>query len=107
MTLIFVPLAVYFYYKAVEDKKYLYALISGILFILVILTHEATPIILFLAITLFTIVLTLLRRDIRFIKGYAAFLLIPVVVTGLTLLILFIITPQLNTKYTKLQFLNY
>ena len=47
MALIFVPLAVYFYYKSVEDKKYLYALISGILFILVVLTHQATIIVYF------------------------------------------------------------
>lgn len=93
MALIFAPLVIYFYYKSVLDKNYLYALISGIMFILVVLTHQATILILFLVITAVTLVLGFLRRDIRFFTSYAFFLLIPVAVGGLVMIALFLMAP--------------
>ena len=49
--MIMVPMAVYLYYKSVMDEKYKYALIASLLFLVVILTHQATTLILFLIIT--------------------------------------------------------
>lgn len=93
MALIFVPLAVYFYYKSVEDKNYLYALVSGIFFVLTLVTHYATTLILFLVITAVAIVLGILRRNIRYFISYATFLLIPVVAGGIVVIALFLMEP--------------
>ena len=42
MAIIFVPLAIYLYYQSIVTEKYKYALIGSFLFLLVILTHQAT-----------------------------------------------------------------
>lgn len=75
MALIFALLVVYFYWKSVEEKKYSYALISGLMFILVVLTHQATILIMFLVITAITLILGIIRMDIKYFISYALFLI--------------------------------
>lgn len=79
MALIFVPLVIYFYYKSVEDKNYLYALLAGILFLMVVATHQATTLILFLIITSVAVVTGILCKKIRFFTSYIMFLIIPLI----------------------------
>ncbi|AEG18367.1 glycosyltransferase family protein [Methanobacterium paludis] len=93
MALIFVPLVVYFYYKSVMDEKYKYALLSSFLFLLVILTHQATTLILFLVITSIVLVLGILRRKIRFFTSYFVFLALPVIVAALTVVAIWFVSP--------------
>ncbi|HBN06081.1 MAG TPA: 6-pyruvoyl tetrahydropterin synthase, partial [Bacteroidales bacterium] len=78
MALIFIPLALYFYYKSVEDKKYLYALLSGFMFLIVLATHQAATMILFLIITAVAVLMTLSRRKFKFFVNYLVFLAVPV-----------------------------
>ncbi len=77
MALIFVPLAVYFYYNSVENKNYLYALLAGIMFLVVVATHQATTLVLFLVITSIALVSGILRKNSRFFTSYMMFLVIP------------------------------
>lgn len=93
MALIFLPLAVYFYYKSVKDKNYSFALISGFMFILIVVTHQAAILCSFLIITAIMIVLTLFSRNIRYFTNYLVFLLIPVAAAGLVLLGLSLMMP--------------
>lgn len=76
LALIFLPLSAYFYYRSLKDNLLKYAFISGILFIIIILTHQAAGLILFLIITSFTVVELVLYHNIRVIKNYGAFILL-------------------------------
>lgn len=93
MALIFIPLAVYCYYKSVEDKKHLYAFISGFMFLIVLATHQAATMILFLVITAVAVVMTLVRRKIRFFTSYLAFLSVPIGFGLLATAMVFLIAP--------------
>ncbi|MCE7698061.1 MAG: 6-pyruvoyl tetrahydropterin synthase, partial [Methanobacterium paludis] len=94
MALIFAPLAVYFYYKSVTDKKYKYAVLSSFLFLLVILTHQAATLILFLVITSIALILGILRRKIRFFTSYLMFLALPVGIAALTIAAIWVVSPD-------------
>jgi len=93
MALVFLPLSVYFYYKSVKDKKYLFALISGFMFILMVLTHQAATLCSFLIITAIMIVLTVVSRNIRYINSYLVFLLVQAAAAGLIVLGLSLTSP--------------
>lgn len=94
MALVFIPLVVYYYYKSINDKNYLYALISGILFIFVVLTHQAATLIIFLVITAIGIVLILFRREFRFLMSYAFFLSVPIILGILGIFIISLMNPN-------------
>jgi len=83
MALIFVPLVIYLYYRALNSKNYKYALLSSILFLIVILTHQETTLLLFTIITTITVVIGLLNRELKFLKrilkNYALFLSLPLI----------------------------
>ena len=83
LALIFVPLVIYFYYRAINSKTYKYALLSSLLFFIVILTHQETTLILFTVVTIITVVTGLLNREITFLKrilkNYALFLSLPLI----------------------------
>jgi hypothetical protein len=98
MALIFMPLAVYFYYKSVMDKKYKYALISSLLFLLVILTHQATTLILFLVVTSIALILGILRRKIRFFTSYIMFLAVPMIIVILAATEILVVSPDFIQK---------
>lgn len=91
LALIFIPLAVYLYYKSIDKKIIKYSLISGFLFLLVISTHSAASLCLFLVITSFTILDLILKRDISTLKNYGAFLvfLVALIICGIIILFLF------------------
>lgn len=93
MALIFIPLAVYCYYKSVEDKKHFYAFLSGFMFLIVLATHQAATMILFLVITAVAVVMTLLRRNIRFFTSYLAFLSVPIGFGVLATAVVFLMAP--------------
>ncbi len=79
LALIFLPLAVYFYYYSLKEKSLKYATLAGSLFIFVLLIHQLAPVVLFVVITAFTIVELILYRNIHVVKNYGAFLLLPLV----------------------------
>jgi 4-amino-4-deoxy-L-arabinose transferase-like glycosyltransferase len=90
LALIFLPLAVYFYYRSINEGILKYALIAGFMFVLTLLTHLVAPEVLFLVITIFTIITLILNRNISVLKNYGAFLsfLIILLIVGLTALLL-------------------
>lgn len=75
LALIFLPLAVYFYYRSVENKNLKYALIAGILLIIIAATHQAALLCLFVIISALTITELVLYRNVSIFKNYGAFLL--------------------------------
>lgn len=76
LALIFLPLAVYFYYISLKDGNLKYALISGLMLVLILLIHPAAPQILLLIVTAFTILALILNRDLGVLKNYGAFFVI-------------------------------
>ena len=98
LVLILVPLAVYTFYKSVMDEKYSYALISSLLFLIVIFTHQATTLILFLVITAIAIILGVYRRKIRFFTSYAVYLSLPIIIALLGFVAALLIAPAFVSK---------
>ncbi|MGP8189770.1 MAG: hypothetical protein ACLQG5_07640 [Methanobacterium sp.] len=94
LALIFLPLSVYFYYFSLKEKSFIYAVLAGFLFILIILIHPAAPIVLFSIISAVTIVELFFYRNIRVFKNYIAFLLLPVLLFVIGLVGLFVIFPH-------------
>jgi len=78
LALIFFPLSVYFYYYSLKEKSLKYAIIAGSLLILILLIHQTAPLILFLVISIFTLIELIVYRNIRVFKNYGAFLLLPI-----------------------------
>ncbi len=91
LALIFLPLAVYLYYRSVKEGVLKYALIAGLMLILIISIHLAAPLCLFLIITAFTVLELILSKKIGILKNYGAFLisLIILAIVGLITLSLF------------------
>lgn len=98
LAMIFVPLAIYFYYKSATSKEYKYALISSFLFLLVILTHQATTLILLVTVTAITIITALIKRDKIFVYIYPLFLSIPLIIGVLLSLAALVIAPSFVAK---------
>ena len=90
LALIFLPFAVYFYYRSLDEGVLKYAFISGFMFILTILTHLVAPEVLFLVITAFTIITLILNKNVSVLKNYGAFLsfFIILLIAGLVALLL-------------------
>lgn len=90
LALIFLPIAVYLYYRSIKEGILKYALISGFIFILTVSIHPAAPLCLFLVVTSFTILGLILNRDINILKSYGAFLifLISLIIMGIITLLL-------------------
>jgi len=84
MALIIFPIAVYFFYLSLKRNTYKYALISGILLIIMVFIHQGAAFLLFLTLTIYTIVAVILNRDVHIIKKYLAWVLPPVFI-GLVL----------------------
>lgn len=95
LALIFIPLAVYLYYHSFKNKNIKTAFFGGILFILVILTHQAATLCLSLIITSITIMELAIYRKICVLKNFFSFLL-PLIFIGITgVVIIQIWAPQL------------
>ncbi len=95
LALIFLPLAILFYYYSLKEKSLKYAIVAGILFILILLTHQAAPIVLFLVITAFTVVELIFYRKISVFKSYGGFLLLPLAMLVLGVIGLFTLFPNI------------
>lgn len=95
LALIFLPLAVYFYYRSIKEGVLKYALIAGFMFILTILIHPIVPRIIFLLITAFTIINLLWDKNLKVLKNYSAFLLILITLAIGGLIIISILNPSL------------
>ena len=98
MALIIVPLVVYTYYCSITYNKYKYSIIASFLFLLIILTHQATTLLIFLIITSIAIILGILRRQTKFFTNYALFLSIPVLTALLASIIVLIVSPSYIDK---------
>ena len=94
MALIIVPLVVYTYYCSITYNKYKYALIGSFLFLLIILTHQATTLIIFLIITSLAFILGILRRQTKFFTNYILFLSIPILSAILIFIGALIVAPN-------------
>ncbi len=95
LALIFLITGVFFYYKSVNENKNLFALISGLLFILVVLTHQAATLILFLIITSITLVSIIAYRKVKFLKMYFIWL-VPIVILIIGIIVsIFVLSPEL------------
>jgi len=91
LALIFLPLAVYFYYNSVQTKNIRYAFVAGILMLVIAATHQAALLCLFVIISAFTFVEVLVYRKLVIFKNYGAFLsaMLLLVVAGVLALALF------------------
>ena len=98
MAIIFVPLAIYMYYQSIVTEKYKYALIGSFLFLLVILTHQATTNILLLVITSITIVLGILNRKKIYLISYALFLSVPLIAALILSIVSLLLFPHFAHK---------
>lgn len=67
--IIFVPIAIYMFYKAITTRNYLYTIITSFLFLVILATHQSTTSLLFLILSAITLVLTILKRDSIYIKN--------------------------------------
>lgn len=95
LALIFLPLSVYFYYISITEKTLKYAVISGILFILVCLSHQAAILCLILVIIAFTLLEIILSRKITVLKNFGAFLSVGIILGIIGLIMLLILKPEL------------
>jgi len=98
LAIIFVPLAIYFYYKSSISKNYKFAILSSLMFLLVILTHQATTLILFLIITAITVVVGIINRDKYFLYLYPLFLSLPLIIGVIVSAVALIFAPGFVSK---------
>jgi hypothetical protein len=91
LALVLLPLGIYFYYKSLTDKKYSYALLSGLILILMFTIHRMVPLALIVVVTLFTLYVILKDKDLNAISHYIvwAFMAFLVIFGILVLLILY------------------
>lgn len=101
LALIFLPLSVYFYYYSIKEKSFKYALLAGFLLIFTLLIHQVVPIILFLLITVFTLLELIAYRNVKVLKNYGAFLLLPLVALVLGVGILSALFPDTFSHFTS------
>ncbi|AIS32110.1 MAG: hypothetical protein PHY53_02335 [Methanobacterium formicicum] len=91
LALIFIPLAVYLYYRSIQDKKLKMAILGGLLFILVIGTHQAATLCLGLTIITITLMELVVYRDFKVLGNFVSFflLLMGIVIAGVVALQIF------------------
>lgn len=75
LAIIFFIFSVYFYYISISKKIMKYALISGILLLLTLLTHQVAPLILILVISSFTLLELIIYKNRSILKNYCVFIL--------------------------------
>lgn len=95
LALIFLPLAVYFFYNSVENKKLKYAFIAGILMLVIAATHQAALLCLFVVISALTFVELLVYRRLVILKNYVAFLSSMLILVLVLVLALALVKPDL------------
>lgn len=95
LALIFLPLAVYFYYQSLENKNLKTAFLGGILLIIVILTHQGATLCLILPIIAITIFELIVYKNINVLKNFTSFFLAIILIIVAGLISLQIIAPQM------------
>ncbi|ADZ08648.1 hypothetical protein Metbo_0396 [Methanobacterium lacus] len=95
LALIFLPLAVYFYYSSVKNRKLKYAFIAGILMLIVAATHQAALLCLFIVISSMTIVDILFYRELSIFKNYGAFISSMLILAVAVVIALALFKPEL------------
>lgn len=95
LALIFTPLAIYLYYLSIKESTLKYALISGILFLLVIASHQAAILCLVLVIGAFTLLELVIHRNLNVFKNLGVFFLFLIILISLGLILLLILKPDL------------
>ena len=95
LALIFLPLAVYFYYNSVKKRSLKYAFIAGLLMIIIAATHQAALLCLFVIISAITLVELIMYRNLEIFKNYGAFLLSMLIILVLGVAGLAVLRPEL------------
>lgn len=95
LALIFLPLAVYLYYKSLKDKNLKIALLGGILLIVVMATHQAATLCLVLAITSITLMELVVYKNFKALGNFISFFMVIIAIGIAGLISLQIIAPQL------------
>lgn len=95
LALIFIPLTVYLYYHSIKNKNIKTAFFGGVIFIIIILTHQAATLCLSLIITSITIMELSIYREINVFKNFASFLLPLIFMAIAGVIIIQIWAPQL------------
>jgi hypothetical protein len=95
LALIFLPLAVYLYYRSIEDKQLKMAILGGLMLILVIGTHHAATLCLSIIIMAITIIELVVYRDWMVLKNLVFFLLPLIAIIIVALISIQIWAPQI------------
>ena len=95
LALIFIPLSVFLYYRSLKNENLKNAFFGGILFIIVILTHQGATLCLLLTIVAITILELLVYRNIGVLKNFTIFFLALILTIILGIVYLQITNPAL------------
>ncbi|MCC7551126.1 MAG: hypothetical protein KO316_06525 [Methanobacterium sp.] len=94
LALIFIPLAVYLYYSSIKNKNYRTAFLGGLLFIIVLFTHNAATLCLSLTIVSITVLELVVFRDFGVLKNFIFFFLSLILIAVAGIVALQIWAPQ-------------
>ncbi len=92
MILVIIPLLVYFYALALENKRFKYASISGMLLGLAFLTQTISAAIIFIMLTIFTLIIFIMKKEANF-KAYWILMAVSVLIAAIWWLPIFIKGP--------------
>jgi hypothetical protein len=95
IALVFFPIAVYLFYKSLKDSRLKFAVLSGVLLVLMAATHTAATLCLFITISAITLSELILYQRTSILKNFAAFILALIVAIILGALALFVLSPDL------------
>jgi hypothetical protein len=94
LALIFIPLSVYLYFSSIKNKNLILALLGGILFIIVLLTHNAATLCLSLVILSMTILEIVVYRNVRVLKNFTSYFLLLILIIIVGIIVVQIWAPQ-------------
>jgi hypothetical protein len=95
LALIFLPLAVYLYYRSLQDKRLRTAFFSGILLFIIISTHQAAALCLLLIISSITLFEILYHQKLGVLKNYATFYGFSAIIMAFGFVTILILSPQI------------
>ncbi|BDZ71279.1 hypothetical protein GCM10025861_17960 [Methanobacterium petrolearium] len=95
LALIFLPLSVYLYYKSLENKNLKTAFFGGILFLIILLTHQGATLCLLIPVIAITLLELLVYRNIDVLKNFTSFFLAIILIIVAGLISLQIVAPQI------------
>ena len=95
LALIFLPLAVYLYYRSLKEKNLKIALLGGILLIVIIATHQAATLCLVLAIISITLMELVVYRNFKALGNFISFFTAIIAIGVIGVISIWIMAPQL------------